>query len=94
MRLDADRKTLDRAIDQASVDGRGLGQMEWKRTLSQKGGQSVTIKGHMGLLQVKPGQGDCEPLVQLLHIGSLLHGGEQVAFGLGRYDLILMTSRS
>ena len=90
MKLDSDDKELQEALRQTATDGRGLGQVDWKRSLSQKGGQSVVMSGYMGLLQFRLGDSFRDPLIQLLHIGSLLHGGDQVAFGMGRYDLILM----
>ncbi|PLW75017.1 hypothetical protein [Cohaesibacter celericrescens] len=87
--LAEDWATIENTMDHIRFEEKGLGEIEWNRCLSQSGGANMMMKGQMGLLQIHPGQENTSYLVRLLQIGELLHAGQKIAFGQGRYDLFL-----
>lgn len=87
--LELDHPALAATIDRCDVNETALELTEWNRAISQTGMARIPMEGQTGLLQLQFGPTPDTSLVRLLQIGSLLHSGDDLAFGLGRYDLFL-----
>ncbi len=87
--LELDRATLEDVIAACEMNEDALDVSEWNRAISQSGMARIPMRGHTGLLQVRLGSKPSADLLRLLQIGALLHCGQDLAFGLGRYDLFL-----
>ncbi|TLP45611.1 hypothetical protein FDK21_12770 [Cohaesibacter sp. CAU 1516] len=87
--LAVDRQTLDDAFASVQMTMDALDVSEWNRAISQSGTARIPMRGHTGLLQLQLGPAQDPALLRLLQIGSQLHCGQDLAFGLGRYELFL-----
>nr|WP_321445405.1 hypothetical protein [uncultured Cohaesibacter sp.] len=88
--LELDRASLEGAIAACEINEEALEVSEWNRAISQRGMARIPMRGHAGLLQLRFGASPSLDLLRLLQIGALLHCGQDLAFGLGCYDLFLM----
>ena len=87
--LDDDASLTD-AVTRVRHNDKGLGPIEWNRSISQQGGANISMKGQMGLMQLQLPDDDRDMLVRHLQLGELLHAGGNIAFGQGRFDLFLV----
>lgn len=92
--LALDRPSVQEAILACETNEDALDVSEWNRAISQTGKARIPMRGHTGLLQVKLGANSNGDLLRLLQIGSQLHCGQDLAFGLGRYELFLTGSQA
>ena len=92
--LQMDDSIFDEMIDGCEVNETALELTEWNRAISQSGPARIPMAGQTGLLQLRLAPSAGLSLARLLQIGSLLHTGHNLAFGLGRYDLFLTDNQA
>nr|WP_321458180.1 CRISPR system precrRNA processing endoribonuclease RAMP protein Cas6 [uncultured Cohaesibacter sp.] len=89
VRVDHCLDELKSLIEACEINEAGLNELKWNRAVSQKRSASIAMKGYTGLMQIRlPEEGRSE-IIQLLRLGELLHSGDMLAFGQGRYELYL-----